>query len=74
MHAMNMATHKCKHYLSIYFFDINYILLMHLKNSFCKKVQFRHDIFSSKDSKGHLYIVQTFFEYFISLTGHHLVY
>lgn len=40
---------------------------MHLKNSFPKEVQFRHDIFSLKDSKKHLYNVQTFFEYFISL-------
>jgi hypothetical protein len=40
---------------------------MHLKNSFRKEAQFRHDIFSLKDSKGHLYNVQTLFEYFISV-------
>ncbi len=30
---------------------------MHLKNSFLKEVQFRHDIFSLKDSKKHLHFL-----------------
>ncbi len=72
MHAMNMAKHRCKNYLSI---KENWHQLHFLMHSFLflfyKEVQFKHFILLGlKESKWYLYNVH----FFIDLAWHHFIY